>query len=117
MPADSNVGTIDRLGMISGSYTPQLTNRRSATRRGPGPVAVDELHHRVEHRAAAVVGPGDVGEHERSRHQRERAVGVGRAVGGRERGDRAEAGPEQAPAGALPDQRQLGLQVRHAARR
>src|SRR6185312_10207308 len=79
---------------------------------GPGPVAVHELHHRVEHRATAVVGPGDVGEDERARHQRERAVGVGRAVGGRERGHRAEAGAEQAPAGALPDQRQLGLQVR-----
>ena len=34
IPADSNVGTIDRLGPMSGSYTPQLAKIRSATRRG-----------------------------------------------------------------------------------
>ena len=34
MPAASNVGTMDRFRTISGSYTPQLTNIRSATRRG-----------------------------------------------------------------------------------
>ena len=34
MPADSNTGTIERFGVMSGSYIPQLTNIRSATRRG-----------------------------------------------------------------------------------
>src|SRR4029453_5539562 len=34
MPADSKIGTMDRFGMISGSYSPQLTKSRSATRRG-----------------------------------------------------------------------------------
>ena len=39
IPAASNVGTMDRLGTMSGSYTPQLTNTRwrpGAARTGTG---------------------------------------------------------------------------------
>src|SRR5215468_6685441 len=79
---------------------------------GSGPVAVDEAHHRFERRPAAVVA-ADVGEHERAGLQQQRAVDARIAVGGRERGDGAEARAHQAPGGRRARERELGLEMRH----
>src|SRR5215471_9222082 len=79
---------------------------------GGGPVPVDEPHHRLERRAAAVV-VADVGEHEGAGLQQQRAVGARVAVGGRERRDRAEARAHQAPRGRDARERVFRLEPRH----
>src|SRR6266487_917113 len=76
------------------------------------PVPVDELHHRLERRPAAV-GVADVGEDERPGLQQQRAVEPRIPERGRQRCHRAEARPHQAPAGRRARQRELGLQPWH----
>src|SRR6266849_9643769 len=76
-----------------------------------GPVPVHEADHRLERRPAAVV-VADVGEDERAGLQQQRPVGLRVAVGGRQRGDGAEARAHQAPRGRRARQRQFGLEPR-----
>src|SRR5215468_4416283 len=77
-----------------------------------GAVPVDEPHHRLERRPAAVV-VADVGEDEGAGLQQQRAVDARVAVRGRQRRDGAEARAHQAPGRRSAGQRELRLEMRH----
>ena len=112
IPADPNVGTIDRLGMISGSKTPQHTNSRSATRRGRSRYRFTNCT------TGSNAGPPPWSAAPMSVNTNEPDISAndpytGAPVGRRQRGDRPEAGAQQAAARRRPDQRELALQHRH----